>query len=453
MYAFIDIETTGLDPQHDRIIEIAIVLYNGQEVAEVFSSYLNPGRIIPARIGTLTGINPRELETAPAFYQIARRIVELTEGKTIAGHNIRFDYGFLKNEFKRLGYDYQRRQLCTLRLARERLPGLPSYQLGAVCARLGISNESAHRALGDARASLAIFRHFQKETRHSSSPFATATVLPPGLSKEHISALPAETGVYFFYGERERLLYIGKSRNIRKRVMSHFYSDLKSSRERELKQQTREIRFIRTGSELIALLLEADLVKAKQPPFNRELRQLHYSYGLFAGEKDGYLNLSLRRINGEADAQIGFRNRFEAERFLKTMIEKYRLCQKYAHFHRSGGACFNYHIQRCRGACTGKEPPEEYNLRVKKMLQQFDYEHNSFWIFGRGRNKAESSLVLIKNGIYRGYGYCPNSALGQGNRRLQKFIRPGEENQDVRRIIQRYLRENNGDQLKIWPGT
>lgn len=165
MYAVVDIETTGNSYKYSKITEIAIILFNGCEVTHVFQSLINPEIDIPYRITKLTGIDNKMVENAPAFYMVAKQIVELTAGKTFVAHNVNFDYKFIQEEFNRLGYNFQRKKLCTVQLSRKIIPGYPSYSLGNICKALGINIEARHRAAGDALATVKLLSILLKKSQ------------------------------------------------------------------------------------------------------------------------------------------------------------------------------------------------------------------------------------------------------------------------------------------------
>jgi DNA polymerase-3 subunit epsilon len=452
MFAIIDVETTGLSPVFDRIIEVAIILYDGQEIVETFSTLINPEMQLTPNITKLTGITNESLLDVPKFYEVARKIVELTENKILVAHNARFDYSFLRQSFRRLGYNYYRRQLCTIRLSRKYYPGLPSYSLNGVCRFLKIPHESRHRALNDALLTLELFQRlharkikgkqpastFQKETRE--------TFLPPGICQSDIAALPEETGIYLFYDGAENLIYAGKSNNIRRRVLGHFSGDLRFRRCLEMKERIQRIHYEITGSELIALLRESEIIKKYQPPFNRDQRNTLYLYGLFCHtDKQGYRRLSLENLNNGHKPLLSFSNKLEAMDFLEKLMVKYGLCQKMCGFHKTRGPCFYYHMKRCRGACTGKESPEGYNRRVEQSIQQFDYVFPSFLVIGKGREENEKSVVAVENGMFKGFGYFDPEFTGNTPEQIKAAVQSREDNQDVRRIILRYLRQSKED--------
>ncbi|RMH98609.1 MAG: DNA polymerase III subunit epsilon, partial [Calditrichaeota bacterium] len=456
-FAIIDVETTGLSPGYDRILELAILVYDGEKILDTFTTLVNPQFRIPLQISRLTGITSAVAQEAPPFYEIARKVVELTEDCVLVGHQVRFDYAFLRAEFRRLGYDFRRRHICTLRMSRRYLPHLSSHSLEALCRYFGIDGHGAHhRAMGDAYRTLHLFRRLRRLTGAASEEKSGPTspsrsdplsreignaILPPALDREVLSRLPEETGIYFFYDAGGALLYIGKSNCIRRRVLGHFSGDLRSPKEAFLKAEVARIEYQITGSELIALLLESHLVKLYQPRYNRDQKMITAAYGLYQYlDKEGYLCLFLRPGREDGAFLIGFANRLEGQQFLERLIRTHELCQKRCGLHKTGGACFHYHLRRCRGACIGAEPPESYNRRVTAAIARVDYPYPDFAIIDRGRTEGERSVVLVEQGIYRGFGYLSVEEVEAGDREIfRRAIQPMPDHPDFRRIIARYL--------------
>ena len=222
MYAILDIETTGLSPINDKIIEIAVFIHDGKQVVEEYSTLVNPEKTIPYNITRLTGITNEMVEDAPKFWEIAKDLVTLTEGKSVVAHNASFDYNFIRNEFKSLGYNFKRDRLCTVKLSRRIIPNHKSYSLGKLCMDLGIVVNGRHRAAGDAFATVKLFEHLLQISPTlgglNSSKFYH-------ISADIIKNLPEEPGVYYFHNQHGDIIYIGKSKNIRTRVFSHFTNE------------------------------------------------------------------------------------------------------------------------------------------------------------------------------------------------------------------------------------
>ena len=284
-YAIIDVETTGGRPGRDRITEIAVALIEDGKVIDKFSSLINPEMAIPYQITQLTGINNDMVHTAPKFFEVAKRIVEITEGAVFVAHNVRFDFGFVAYEFRRFGYTFTRKQLCTVRLARKVFPGLKSYSLKNLCKHFGITNNAAHRAWGDVDATVQLFEKLvagkdEKVPLRLQAEIATAKI-PRLLDPKKLEALPDTPGVYYFLDITGTPLYIGKSNQIRKRVMSHFSAAHKTKRGLQLMERIADIDIVETGSELIALLHENSEIKKNQPRYNRaQLKQYFKVFGI-----------------------------------------------------------------------------------------------------------------------------------------------------------------------------
>jgi len=499
LYAIVDIETTGGQPANDRITELAIFVHDGQQVVDSYTTLLNPGRAIPPFITQLTGITNDMVASAPRFHEVARKVVEMTEGCVFVAHNVRFDYSFLKKEFADLGYNYSRKTLCTVRLSRSLIPGQPSYSLGKLCQNIGIPLNGRHRAAGDAEATAILFGRLLKITQdaepaEAAGPATEATadtlarvdalapagrrpdgkaekkpsarrvaavaeaiktaLLPPLITPEKVAALPQETGVYYFHNEAGEVIYVGKSINIYKRIQQHFAVDVKSRKSLDFKNSIADITYELTGSELVALLYESHLIKQLRPAYNRAQRRSVFPAGIYLKtDEAGYKRL----YYGRADARnseipiIALGNQYKAQGFLYHKVAKYNLCQKLCGLYKTQGACFDYQVHRCLGACVGEEAPESYNLRVDAAIDSIRYEHESFVVIGPGRRPDEKSLVVIENGRYVGFGYVDETFSA---RRLQDFraaVQPYADNKDVQQIIRQYVRtKRKGEQVKVF---
>jgi DNA polymerase-3 subunit epsilon len=445
LYAIIDIETTGTDPRRDGITEIAIILTDGKELIDSYTTLINPEKAIPWDITRITGIDNDMVKDAPKFYEVAKKIVELTEGAVFVAHNVRFDYGFIQHAFRRLGYTYSRKQLCTVRLSRKLMPGFKSYSLGALCKRLKINNDAAHRAWGDAEATFQLFKMLINDELDDDIPLTlkaeiAANKLPPNLPPEVLDALPNTVGVYYFYDKKGNLLYIGKSNGIRKRVLSHFSAAHKSSRKMRMIQSMADISYVETGNELIALLHENEEIKRHLPPYNRAQRRTRLKYGIFTDtNKEGYITFSIHSLPERKDPLSPYAERGQAEGALKRRAEEFELCLGLCGINSCRhSTCMYQQLKLCTGAGVGLESTEVYNERAEAAIQHLKYGEASFLIISPGRRDEERSAVWIENGIYRGFGYFePQFVDDEG---IFECIEYRDETPDVRRIIQGYIR-------------
>ena len=454
-YAILDIETTGGSPKNERITEIAIFIYNGSAIVDEFCTLINPEKNIPYFITGLTGISNEMVADAPKFFEIARKIVEITENCIVVGHNVQFDYSFIQNEFRQLGYDYKRSTLCTVKLSRKLIPGFKSYSLGKLCQQVGIQINDRHRAAGDAMATMKLFELLLTKSPEGQNniPFFTK---PEGklknlngyLKPEDINKIPEETGVYYFHDQEGNLIYIGKSKNIHKRVLGHLAN--KTSRKAiELREKLAGISYELTGSELTALLKESEEIKKEKPRYNRALRRTASAYGLYSfKDEKGYINLRILKTSGQNETpHTSFNNRKEGIEKLSALIEKHWLCQKLCGMYDTEGACFHYSIRQCNGACIGKEAVHVYNKRIESLLQQFEFDEENMIIIDKGRNSGERSVICIENGVYKGFGYLDVSESYIQIDDFVNCIKPAIENKDSRQIIKSWLNHHKVEKI------
>ena len=456
-YAILDIETTGGSPKHEKITEIAVFLHDGTRIVEEFSSLINPERNIPPFITRLTGISNEMVADAPKFYEIAARIVDLTENCTIVAHNVSFDYSFIQNEFKQLGYDFRRETLCTVKLSRKLIPGFRSYSLGKLCDQLDIHINGRHRASGDALATVQLFELLLKKDMEvpsgliavsQGSPNARNKNLNGYLTPESIREIPAATGVYYFHDSEGNLLYVGKSTNIHQRVLSHL-GNRETKRSIELRERIAGISFELTGSELIALLLESEEIKKNKPRYNRAQRRTSSGWGLYSHyDSNGYINFEIKQTGVKNSLPVtGFNNKAEARQILTSLVEKHWLCQKLSGLYETEGACFHYGIRQCNGACIGKESAKTYNERAQKLIKNFDLVEENVLIIDGGRTLEERSAILIEKGIYKGFGYFDISGTYVSVEDLKSCIKQVKDTREVRQIINSWLRRHKPEKL------
>ena len=465
LYAIIDLETTGGQPAQDRITEVAIFIHDGQNIVDKYHTLINPQRPIPYFISNLTGITDEMVRDAPKFHEVAKDIVKFTEGKIFVAHNVRFDYSFIKKEFADLGYNYQRKTLCTVRLSRSLIPGLPSYSLGKLCKSINIPLEMRHRAIGDAEATAKLFDKLIKlnekavsgaedmatESYKKIKEESKASLMPPNIKKELVDSLPELPGVYYFYDETGEVIYVGKSINIRKRIIQHFNIDYKSKKSIEFKNRISDITYELMGNELVALLYESDEIKRIKPFYNRQQRRSVFNTGIFVTvDEKGYKRLSYGRIDDERVPLIALSNKFKAKSFLEYKISKFNLCQKLCDLYKTSGACFDYQVHQCKGACIGKESPEDYNARVEQAIESFTYQHSSFVIIGKGREAGERSVVVVENGRYLGFGFVDDSFSAQDLEDFKSVIKRYNDNKDIMQIIRQHLRTKHGDKVNVF---
>ncbi|MBS1145399.1 MAG: ethanolamine utilization protein [Proteobacteria bacterium] len=379
--AFVDLETTGATATNDRITEIGIVEVDADGTVREWQQLVNPGMRIPPFIEQLTGISNDMVADAPPFEAVASETLKRLEGRLFIAHNARFDYGFLKNEFKRLGITFRAPVLCTVKLSRTLFPEHRRHNLDSLIERHGLQADARHRALADAQL---IFQFWQKIHVDRQIDDIEAALkaqnahpsLPPHLDASFIDDLPDAPGVYLFYGENNLPLYVGKAKDIRQRVLSHFAGDHSNAKEMELAQQVKRIDWIETAGEIGALLKESALIKQLQPSHNRQLRKNDEACTwTLVDEGEGWLRPQLVAL---ADLDVGlssacyglFKTTKEANNVLRALAESHNLCDVLLGLEKAkpGKPCFGHQLRRCKGACVGKEPYAKHTVRLVSAL-------------------------------------------------------------------------------------
>lgn len=445
MYCILDIETTGGQFNEEGITEIAIYKFDGHEVVDQFISLVNPEIPIQPFVVKLTGINNAMLRSAPKFFEVAKRIIEITEDCIVVAHNAAFDYRILRTEFTRLGYDFKRPTLCTVELSKKLIPDQPSYSLGKLVRALGIPMADRHRASGDAMATVKLFKLLlSKDSEKEILKSLVKTEIKSGMSPkllDIVEALPTKTGIYYIHNENGDLIYIGKSKNIKKRVNQHFTGS--SSKSKKIQREVFAVTYEETGSELIALLKESEEIKINKPIYNRAQRKSIFQWALYEVlTNDGYLSLQLHKADGRKKEITSFASIQEGKNYLFKITEKYQLCQKINGLYESQNSCFQFKIKECNGACIQAEAPEIYNARVEVYLEEAQFGNQTLVVIDRGRRTEEHSAVLIENGIYKGYCFYDLNYQIMNIDILKNLIIPMQNNRDTRTIIQGYLRKN-----------
>ena len=424
----------------EAITEIAIYRFDGREVTDRFISLINPEKKIDDFVVRLTGISNKMVRQAPKFYEVAKRIVEITEGCILVAHNAAFDYRILCLEFRRLGFDYQRRTICTVEMSQRLLPNEPSYSLGKLCRSLGIPLSDRHRANGDAMATVHLFKLLlDKDTEKIAlSEFVkqNLSTLPIQLLSL-LDGLPNQLGVYYLYDKAGKLLLLSKSKNIYKRVNEHFTSSGK--RDLFLRNHVGKVMYELTGTLLIASLKEAEELQM-QASLRKYKRKKSYPFALVCHKnKKGYHCFSVVPRAGAKEPLAIFESQEEGLNMLFEMTERYGLCTKLNGFSQAHTYCYNHSIGKCAGACMGDEAVEDYNRRVEEALAHYTLVGRTFAIMDKGRTVHEKSVIFIEEGRLRGYAFIAlNYQLSRSI--LEKHLTPLTHNSEKVHLIEHYLR-------------
>ncbi len=385
------------------------------------------------------------LKSAPKFFEVAKRIVEITEDCIIVAHNADFDYRILRTEFKRLGFTFKRKTLCTVGLSQQLIPDQDSYSLGKLTRALGIPVTDRHRANGDALATVKLFKLLlSKDLKKSIVIDSVKEDVTKRMSESHlqiIESLPAITGVYYLHDANGSIIYIGKSKNIKHRVNQHLTKT--DGKSKKIQSLVKSVTYESTGNELVALLKENEEIKRNTPKLNRALKQKHVSHGLYSfTDEQGYINLKIEQLNGACQPITTFGNFQSAKSFMFKMVENYELCQKLTGLDTSKKGCFNHSIKRCKGACIAAEPNKSYNTRVLELIQKNSYSNQNLAIIDRGRAIDERSVIYVKDGVFKGLGFVDLNHQINTVSILERIITPMENTKDTQHIIQSYLRKN-----------
>lgn len=382
-WALVDIKTTGLHVTQDEIIEIAILILTPSGVEQKWHRLIKPQRILSESISSLTGITNSMVADAPTFQDIAQALSELLCSCVFVAHNARFDFGFIKNGFKRAGISYKAPVLCSIKLLKLLHPEWTNFHLAHVAKTLGFTPHTQTRPETDLDTLLHVLtdlaaRHSWEKVLDKAKIIYQKSSIPSKLNTD-IRQFPESSGVYLFYGDQNALpLYIGKSINLRKRILSHFSGDYTHAKEFTLAQQVSRIEIIPTAGELSALLLESELIKKQLPIYNRKLRRKSVLTGFKLTDKNHYVTISIvrERVDEEKDLRAyglygAFRSVLAAKRILLELTKTHDLCPKLCHLEQGIGACFSYQLKRCFGACVGEESAEAYNARVMTALEAY----------------------------------------------------------------------------------
>lgn len=443
MYAIVDIETTGGFAAANGITEICIHIYDGTRVVEIYETLINPRQPIPYYIQSMTGITDDMVKDAPLFEEVAEKIYSLLHDKIFVAHNVNFDYSFVKNHLAANNYELNSKKLCTVRLSRKIFPGFPSYSLGNLCHSLNIIINDRHRAGGDTEATVKVFQlllqhdkeQFIKKSLGKSSKEQT---LPPNVPKEHFEKLPYTPGVYYFHNEKGKIIYVGKAKNIRYRVNSHFSNNSESRQKQNFLRHIHAISFQPCATELMAHILESTEIKKLWPIFNYSQKNVERVYGIFLYEdQNGYYRLAIEKNKTHLKPVHTFHYLTDGHSILRKLIREYNLCPKLCFIQTSSAVCTGITEKYCNGACEQKEEPGAYNIRVQEAIGSLTTQP-SFAILENGLNAEEQSCVLIWEGKFYGMGYLPSDIQLSSPEEVKELLTPYKENLFIRNLVNGY---------------
>ncbi len=443
MYAIVDIETTGSYAAANGITEVAIHVFDGVNVVEKFETLVNPGQPIPHYIQAFTGISNEMVWNAPRFEDIAPKVYSLLHDKVFVAHNVNFDYSFIKAHLAYSGYSLNAKKLCTVRLGRKILPGFPSYSLGNICRALEIEITNRHRAGGDTAATVQLFCRIlandkEKFITKSLQRTSGEQSLPPNVPKEDFEKLPYTPGVYYFHDIKGKIIYVGKAKNIRQRVSSHFSNNSESRQKQNFIRHTYAISYQLCATELMACILESSEIKHYWPSFNYAQKRREDLYGIFKYEdRQGYMRLGIEKTRHHLTPVCTFHYLVEGHMIMKKLVSVYDLCPKLCFIESGNDRCTGIIANTCFGACEHNEEPALYNARVEKAITSLN-EQPSYAIIDKGLQNEDQSCILVLNGKLFGMGYIPFDAQVQTTDSIKEFLQPYKENSAIRNLLQGY---------------
>ncbi len=435
LYAIVDIETTGSYAAANGITEIGIVIHDGVKILHFYESLVNPQMPIPYFIQKLTGIDNGMVANAPRFDEIAAQVFELLQDKVFVAHNVNFDYSFLKLHLQNAGFELNTKKLCTVRLSRKVLPGLNGYSLGKLTQRLGINHTMHHRAGGDALATadlLAII--VAKDTEGVIDGMlkgkTSEQYLPPHLPVEHLERLPSTPGVYYFFDDKGKTIYIGKAKNIRKRVKSHFSNNKTNRQKQDFLRETHRISYKQCATELMAHILESAEIRRLWPVHNRSQRGYLPQYGLITYEDmQGYKRFAIEKQRRSYNPIYTFNTLIEGHNRLRKLVEEFGLCLRLCNL-----------ATTCD--CATHKPVEAYNEMAKNAINWLKNQLPTFALIDVGMDDNDHSCILMKEGNLYGMGYLTDKReqlLSVDT--VMANIEPLQDNDYIRNLVIRHASE------------
>jgi DNA polymerase III subunit epsilon len=453
MYAIVDIETTGGYAAANGIIEISIQVFDGRQVIEQFESLVNPGQVIPRYIQAFTGITNEMVANAPSFEEIAEKVFTILQGNIFVAHNVNFDYSFVKSNLDFYGYTFHAKKLCTVRLSRQIFPGFPSYSLGNLCHSLDIAIENRHRAGGDAAATVVLFQKLlENDTKGaietSLNRNSKEAILPPNVPRDHFAALPGTPGIYYFHDQKGKVVYVGKAKNIRTRVNSHFSNNSDSKQKQNFVRHVHGISFQQTATELMAAILESTEIKRLWPQFNVSQKRAEELFGIFVYEdQNGYMRLAIEKKRKNNNPIYTFHYKVDGHGVLRKLMKEFSLCPKLCFMQTSTDGCVGMAEEHCFGACERKEAANNYNDRVLQAIASLT-RRPSYVVLDKGLTDDEVSCIMVVQGNFFGMGYLPKNVEAISEKAIAEYITPYKDNSTIRMLLSSFA-STNPSQIKM----
>jgi DNA polymerase-3 subunit epsilon len=447
MYAIVDIETTGGYAAAFGITEIAVFVHDGTRIVKHFETLVNPHQSIPRYITALTGIDNSMVATAPDFEDIAETLFDLLNDKIFIAHNVNFDYSFIRHNLKAAGFELTTKKICTVRLGRKVFPGLPSYSLGNLCRTLELPIENRHRAGGDAKATVKLFEHYLANgaSTHIEQMLRKTSGeqwLPTHLNKKDILQLPSGPGVYYFHDEKDKIIYVGKAVNIKKRVSSHFTHTETDKRRQSFLRTITRVTCKECATELEAIVLESTEIRRLWPKYNYSQKQPAQKFALYMFEDNrGYLRLAIDKRKKNLAHLYSFNLLHEGLVMLNKMVAQFGLNEK---------LCFIDKTPLNEGRYRSNLiPPPVYNEKIKQAVQVLEEQLPTFAVMDKGLKKDEQLCLLVERGSFWGMGYLPSATQITSTADLKSYLNPYADNDTIRNSIYSFVEANPGKKISL----
>ncbi|MVX35031.1 exonuclease domain-containing protein [Myroides sp. LoEW2-1] len=446
MYAILDIETTGGQFNEEGITEIAIYKFDGDKVVDQFISLVNPQIEIQPFVVKLTGISNAMLRLAPKFYEVAKRIIEITTDCVIVAHNADFDYRVIRTEFRRLGYNFNRDTLCTVELSQKLLPEAKSHSLGKLVRSLGIPIADRHRAHGDAMATLKLFQLLlSKDHEKTILKSMIKSDIRTGINPKFLDiadSLPSTVGIYYIHNEEGQIIFIGKSQNIKKKVLQHFTSN--TTVFKKIQQETYTVTYEKTGNELIAMLKEAEEITINKPKYNKVSKKNIYPYSLYIKTNlNGYHYFAIEKTDGRKRNVMAFTSPTEGRKFVQSITHHFEL----PFFLEMINEKKSKKVTEANFSDTIEMNKTDYNCNLLELLVNYNIDQGNLLIINKGRKVEEKSAVVLEEGKLRGYCFYDLNYQVNSLDRLQSNLTTITFNRNNRNIILNYLNKKTGYKL------
>ncbi len=444
-YAIVDIETTGGNASGSRITEIAIIIHDGKNVLDRYETLVNPEQDIPPSIFGLTGINNEMVANAPIFDDISEKVLEMLTDRIFVAHNVNFDYSFVHHQLEQAGFKWSAKKLCTVRAARKIKPGLGSYSLGNLCNSLNISLENRHRAGGDADATAILFSLLLEwddagEIEKMIKKTAQDQRLPPNLPPEDFNNLPEKPGIYYFYNQAKKVIYVGKAVNLKKRVTSHFTGNNINPQRQHFLRDMYGISFEICATELMALLLECTEIKKLWPTYNRALKRFEAKFGIYQYEaRNGYKYLAIGKVSKFQICIHEFNTQYDGINLLRSLAEQFEIDHRFCKYTRpeEGELFQNNDVKSLPDVLL-------HNEQVDNAIDYLLNNRPSFAIIDKGRSADERSCVWVENGHFHGMGYIPRDIAINDYDEVKSYVTQYKSNQYIEHLIFAYAEKHPG---------